>query len=509
MRRSLLLGAILALALGLRLWNVQTSPGWYTDEGAHLSIAGSLLAGRTQYLAVTGSTLLFSRLPLFEWLLAGALWLTGAGPADPIGMLALRVLTGSLGVATTALLYFVASRLNRSPAVSLLSALAYAIHPQAVVYSRFGFSYNLLAPLMLLALWGAGEYLARDPRHNPRASARWLALAALAIGLGAVSDFWMWAMAVPLGTAIALGRPRDALWALPLLVLPFALYVSGMLLSAPAAFLADLAFAAGRLRGADPAAQLSLLAENLWTLLSQDAWLALGLVGLFALKPPRLRALALLWFWAPFVLIGRTVPMFSLSYYYLIPLLPLAMLGLAAGLHRLWLAARTLAHRHPMLGLASRLAIVLVASIAVVQAIRLDFESALGYRAPEIAHVLVAPADAQTAAQFVNARAAPGNLTIASPAIAWLIGGNAADFQMSLAYTGHATPHIPATLPRERYAFDPSFEQARFVVVDGLWRTWGVTNVGGLADALDELERGWKLVWQAGVVSVYERPEGR
>ena len=42
----------------------------------------------------------------------------------------------------------------------------YAIYPQAVVYSRFGFSYNLLTPLVLLAtMLGCWEYLSTTRRR--------------------------------------------------------------------------------------------------------------------------------------------------------------------------------------------------------------------------------------------------------------------------------------------------------------------------------------------------------
>ncbi len=39
--------------------------------------------------------------------------------------------------------------------------------------------------------------------------------------------------------------------------------------------------------------------------------------------------------------------------------------------------------------------------------------------------------------------------------------------QMPIAYRGQATPHLPGNLPLERWAFDPSVERARFVIVGG------------------------------------------
>jgi hypothetical protein len=118
---------------------------------------------------------------------------------------------------------------------------------------------------------------------------------------------------------------------------------------------------------------------------------------------------------------------------------------------------------------------------------------------------LLAPGEARAAAAYVAGRRAPGDLVVASPALAWLLPGETADFQMALAYTGTAMPHVPADLPRERYRFDPSFERARFVIVDPLWRNWGVFHVAGLAARLEAVER-WPVGFQAGGITVYARP---
>jgi hypothetical protein len=169
---------ILALAAYLRLTNLADNPGWYTDEGTHLDIAQNLLCGRVQYLAINQSTLLFAKLPLFDVLLAGLLGMSGRG------IDVLRTLTGVLGVVSVGMLYLVVRRAQRDGDTSLplLAALLLAIYPQAVLYSRFGFSYNLLTPLVLLACLGLFEYLSREDS----AGRTWLALAALAIGTGGV-----------------------------------------------------------------------------------------------------------------------------------------------------------------------------------------------------------------------------------------------------------------------------------------------------------------------------------
>ena len=76
---------------------------------------------------------------------------------------------------------------------------------------------------------------------------------------------------------------------------------------------------------------------------------------------------------------------------------------------------------------------------------------------------------------------------------------------MSLASTGRATPDLPAGIPADRFAFDPTYGRALFVVVDNLWVTWGVSNVPGAADLLATVET-WPLAFEAGEIRVYANP---
>jgi 4-amino-4-deoxy-L-arabinose transferase-like glycosyltransferase len=274
--------AILVLAAYLRLANLQDNPGWYTDEATHLNIAHHLLQGRQQYFAIHRSFFLLNPPPLFELALAGALRRGGES------MGTLRALTGSLGTLSVALLYGVVRRVRRGKGwLALLAALALAVYPQAVVYSRFGFSYNLLTPLVLLTLLGLWEYLRAE---DDAARRRWLILAALSAGSGLASDVWMLTLFPAVLLVAALRRCRDALIGGAILALPFGLYALYMLLTVPDAFLYDLRSTLGAM-GAPLEEQLPNLAVNFATLVMQDGWMLGGVAGLFLLRPARLRRL--------------------------------------------------------------------------------------------------------------------------------------------------------------------------------------------------------------------------
>jgi hypothetical protein len=498
---------VLALAAYLRLTNVADNPGWYTDEGTHLDIAQNLLHGRVQYLAINQSTLMFAKLPLFELLLAGLLGSVGQAtePVAGIGTLRaialLRALTGTLGITSVGLLYVVVRRTQRGrdPALALLAALMLAIYPQAVVYSRFGFSYNLLAPLVLLAMLGCWEYLASGRR-------RWLALAALTIGLGGVSDLWMFALVAPLALVVLKRNWRDLLWNLGLVLLPFGLYAAVMLATTPQAFLFDLNFTLFRLSKLSLPAQARTLVTNYSTLIFRDVWIALGLVGLFLLRPLCFRRLSLLMFLLPTLILGRTTALYSLGFYYMIPLLPFAGLGVAAliryGVPYIWQTARQALPRYRIIAVGAASVALLVVATPFLASLESTVRQVHSQLVTPIDPFLIDPGHARVAAEFVNAHAEPDDVVVASPTLAWLIDVSVADVQMATVVAGYAAPDLPTNIPTDRFAFDPDYRRARFVIVDNLWHNWAVWNVPGAPEVLCEMQE-WPLMFEAGEIKVY------
>lgn len=480
--RLLALTSILLLAAYLRLANIADNPGWYTDEGTHLDLARNLLHGEARYLALRDSALLVARPPLFHFLLAGSMSLLGED------MLALRTLTALLGIVSVAVVS--AARLDDEPADGLpwmLAGLWLALSPSAILYSRFGFSYNALAPLVLL-LWRSLWRFWRTQQP------RWLALASVSAGLGLVTDLWMGVLLPALAMVTALRQPRALVWSLPLAGLPLSLYAASSLLTTPAAFLFDVRYTFARLNIIPFDQQAATLADNLVNVAWQEPWFALGLASVILMRPASARNLGWLICGSALVLLGRSVALYSLSTYYLIPLFPFAALGWAAAVVEL----RRLTQARWRLALAVGIAVALTRSAQD----GLKFADT-GWPTP-IDSFLVEPAEARAAAQFVDTRLGADEVVVASPAVAWLITGQAADFQMAVAATGQATPHLPADIPPERFAFDPRFATARYLIVDDLWRNWAAVHLPPV-DALLATLDNQPPEFESGRIRVYAR----
>jgi hypothetical protein len=281
-----------------------------------------------------------------------------------------------------------------------------------------------------------------------------------------------------------------------------------MLLNSQHAFLFDLRFTLNRLGGPPIRAQMATLIQNYTILMTGDIWFPLGVIGLFTLPDRDLRRISLLLLHFPIVAMGRTVALHSLTFYYMIPLLPMIAVGIAALIDFVRSFVFEEGKQLPGMINLDRVGYVLpvlLLAVLLASSLRTYRQARQGFHTP-IDPFLISPEDARQAAQYVNAQLQPGDVVIASPGIAWLIDGDVADFQMAMAATGKATPHLPANLPPERFAFDPHFEQARFVVIDNLWHTWAVIHIPGLSDELMTI-RSWEMVFKSGSIEVYESPK--
>ncbi len=502
--------AILALCVFLHLFRLADAPGWDPQEGYNLDIAGNLAQGQLRLFALRSA--FAQHPPLFYLQVVAAIRIFG------YGVIAVRAVATLYAILTCGALLAVGRRIvGTGPA--LWGALAYTVTPLILANTRWGYSYAQLAFVGLLCLGATWEY-----RHTGQR--RWLVTAAALAGLAACSDYAgaAWIIFVAL-TAIPRGW-RPALLALTigsgiLLADIFACFVAS-----PAIFAADFAATAGRAGGGNLLAQLVLLLVNYWHFTMLDAWLMLGIVGLF-LAPARSRGFLLGAVTVLGVLVLK-VREVGLSLHTVVPLLPLLALGMGValdlGLRSLyawclgWL--NDLLRNRPALtrwgnGRLIRLCAALTVFLAVVSPVGLALAGdAAGLASTFTTRqdaILATPADANRAAAFVRSHASAGDLVLASPNVAWMFdapGGRTrgADILQSLAQTGSAAAFYPAGLAHSRWVYDVSLRAARYVVVDDLLRALAKPDQErGLVPVLEEVQ-SWRVVFVAGQYTVYERP---
>lgn len=480
--------------------------GWYPDEGSVIVAAQSLNGGEWNYLGLKGPNLLSGRQPVMPALVALILRSTSLS-----GIQALRMLTASLSVITAGLLFLLPGwlRMDRPAAAGAVLAGGYALLPFTVLYSRLGFSYNLpalLVPLILLSL------------HRYLVSGRfpWLAAAGLLAGFGFLTALWM-AAVFPICVMAPLFRNRrDVLPGLAALLAIPAVYLLWLWFAYGPDLIYDLSYLYGRIQ-LPLRDQIGLVLANFSRQAFSEPWFVIGLSGLFLVPQRQLRGLVLVFFFTAYAFSARSVGYVGLGRYQFLPLSPLVALGIAAFLLRSWdvltgmvsARLRELKGRFALTPGTVRLLSVFLAGLVLGIPwlyVLLQPDAALAAEQPAaLQAVLLDPAEATRAAEWINSRVGPGGVVIASPGLAWLLEGRATDFQVSLAYGGFETRHFPTDIPQARFSFDPSIDHARFVVVDRVWDNWAAANVPDMAVLTAEIE-DWPLAATFGEFRIYANP---
>ena len=141
-----LIGAIVLLALILRLYRIDGYLTFLGDEGRDVRIVRDLLAGNFVFIGPMTSIGNMYLGPLYYYLIAPALFLSGGSPVGPAVMVAL------LMTVTVYLTWRLArSWFGRFPA--LIAALLFALSPVAIIYSRSSWNPNPMPFFALLSIW--------------------------------------------------------------------------------------------------------------------------------------------------------------------------------------------------------------------------------------------------------------------------------------------------------------------------------------------------------------------
>jgi hypothetical protein len=347
------------------------------------------------------------------------------------------------------------------------------------------------------------------------------------VGVGTMSDLMMFGFVPVLGLIALTRKWKHVFWGTFFSILPFGVYALYSLIFNRTPFIYDFIFTFFRLGSIPILAQYPVIVLNYASLIMRDYWWSLSVIGLFLLPKSYLRKLVLLTFFIPLIFLGRTAPLPGAGFYYLIPLFPILSIGVGSLIERGLPLVKNVSFnsldsffekigwrenlkkymkfRSFLLVIGTSLIIFLVVLSPFVITTFLNFYNNTGMQSHKISPLLVNTQDAQNAIKYVNKNLNQDDLVIASPALAWAIESNAADFQQSLAFMGKKTKHFPADIPRSRFAFNASYLNAKFVILDPIWWNWAVPNMEEV-EKMTDLVTQWDLVYQSGDVAVYKNP---
>lgn len=461
-------------------WN----PAWYTDEGTHIEIARHLITGNDFYLGITDSYLIAARLPLFEHLLA--LWFRFVG----VDMIFLRILTSFIGVLTVAMTYKVAYLGSCSRLFAFMSMALLSIDPFSVIYSRFGFSYNLTGLLILTSI----VFLLKFKHHQAR---KYIILSSLTLGLATLSDFIAFSF-IPAYIVVNLFFYRKTLFISTVaLAVPFAIYVCYELSQHPQIFIYDLSYTLARAGSLSLNIQVDNLFNNVRIIMSESLWVLFGVVGTFSIKQKQFKWMLILFIAMPIMISGRTIALYNLSAYYMIPFTPFFAVGLSA---LLYYCSTIIKKVMPSIQISIEpISLFLYGLICLTSVIGLYRGINSGF-VIGIEHFLISADEAHQVKEVFDYEKEEG-LIITSPTLAWMYDQDVTDFQISSLSQADSV-HFPSNLYPKRFRFDINYKNARYAIVDNLWRGWGAVHMPVVTEMLNHVKT-WELIFETDTIQIY------
>lgn len=222
---------ILLIALALRLPNLERIPYWYWDEGVNMNIAWNLVNGRALWFSLKFPFM--PHPPLF--FMMGGILLKIFGNE----LVVMRALTACCGILTTILIYFLAREFFNER-IALLSAFLFAIYPVAIYWNRMAFANNQLTLLILLAMYSFWKYV-HECRFTNKKADRWLYMGSLFTGLAMITGLFGFFLMLSIFIILKDYREERVKAILLSLILP-AVFFALMLALMPKEFIHDTIF---------------------------------------------------------------------------------------------------------------------------------------------------------------------------------------------------------------------------------------------------------------------------
>jgi len=489
-----ILPTIIALATFLRFWNLKYNPLWYGDEGINLNLAMNAIEGHPQLDAIKYPFL--PHAPLFMSIVGFLLKIFGND------ILVLRSVTATLGVLTVPAVYLLGSELLDRKA-GLLTAFFYAILPLPVLYSRWGFDYNILSFTLPLTCLLFLRYFKRK-QLKCLLSGGFLYSASLIANYLAASLFPALIIAV-----LFYDRKRNVFTLVGLTMIFPLLLLADMFIFLPKELLFDTVYLQNGIWNAGVMYFESLQGfffNQMQTPMDFYA-IILGFMGMLALPllaKGKSSRIATLFFVTAFFITLRVFIIHGPHIHGVLHFYPYIALGLAALIYSPYRKVRIL-RLHSVFTVTAPLLLIAIVSGYSIFAINYDYRSVVyGYSTPIDSLCLKSPSDAYMLAEWINSHTTRENIVIASPHYAWLLKCRTADILQSVVAGGKPTVFYPI-LPADRFAYNCSYVNAKYFIFDSFVVNWSSYQLNA-NEIVEGVLKNWNPVYAVGEYVVYQNP---
>jgi 4-amino-4-deoxy-L-arabinose transferase-like glycosyltransferase len=508
---------ILIISAVFRLYRLRTIPDWFQDEGEFIRLADYLSRGNFDFLGVRNSLLLIGRPPLFLWVLAGLFKLFGTD------IFVLRSLTVICSFFTIGVCYFLTHQAI-GKTTAFYAAFLLAIFPEYIFYNRIGVSYNWTSLWMLIFVFGLWKYVSVN-------NLKWLLVTCIAAGIAIASDYIGIVCVLVLFLFILFSHPSQ-LWKMLIIPIPWLISMLPIFIVAPVDAWHDLEFSLFWGLGGEGNILLTLatMTAKYSETFRRQPLIILGLIGIFTLTNNRLRSLLLI------LLGGITLlllPSRVFLAHYLLPVWPLIMIGLGSFLEKSISFIYSLVRssisnllkkmqrldinekfRNSLTQISSTLVVFFIVFLPITWMIILSFgnfilspvSTSLGLVENPFSAGFISADQAEAIANEISPTLNQDDFVIAPSVISWMLPSNAADARTVVVYEyGGATLGM-GNFDKDRFTVNSSSSNAKYAVVDDIWREWMVNMAPEISMLMDEVQT-WPLVMERGSLQLFCNPK--
>lgn len=425
------------------------------------------------------------------------------------------------------LIFIIGSKLGGN--ITGLTALAiFSCHPLIVFFSRISLPYHLYSTFALLVCLLMLKYIeirnSNDLGNLNRISSfskliksekTYLLAAAVISAFSIITVYYSWVFFVLIAAVIIIRKRYKHLLTIVLIPLPLIVFLLVSYLSAKPGFTADFSALLRANKGGG-------IAKTFWhyrEFLSMGNLFILGTIGLFCLRGLAGRWLVILQFFLMLhVVLMKDDTMISFISYPVIPVLPFLSLGAAAfiAIFLRELNKNTIEHLRISKIYRDILfysAALVVLMLVFIPPVKKSFASlSEGFKSTLDFGIVKNPTDAFSAADFINKNNKYGKTVISTSNIWWLLDTRQnTDIFQSLAYEGVMWDFYLYDIPKTRFFFNPSTDEAKYLVEDTFsdLRSGKVPGYppNPIKDRLTIIENNWRLLKTFGDYRIYLNPK--
>jgi len=481
---KILLVCILLLALFLRFWNLNKTPGWFPDEGVDLNLAWNLIHGKGQLFSTVYP---FVPHPPLYYFLSG-LFLLIFGKS----IFVLRLFSALCSLGIIYLLYLIGAKLENKKA-GLLAAFLFTIYPLVIISGRYGLSYHFFELLLTLSLY----FLACFSKENKSQD---LLKSALFAGLSVVTSYFGFGMVLVICLVALLKAKKQIIPVLGLALGPFVLYVITGLILDSLHFSQAVAFMFSRKDFAKKPLE-QLLAS--YRFFKEDFLIPVGAAGLLFLPGP------IKW-WALLAFLGTSTFEFIFRGFwrYISSYLFLSMLGGGFLFDWCFRVVGKEFGKHQRWGYfcAFFIFFLCVGWGYLVPDLKTVYSGQWFGLFEEKSYSPNSFSDLADVVAYINQKTNPEDVVLISPHLAWLIKSRTSDPFQAYIYTDRGTFNFPNNMKKYHwFYYDPSLENAKFVLKDK-FLDWFACEKPVKKEILSRIYQSWPVVYRKGEFTVYRNP---